>query len=559
MNNLNIMIVEDEFMQAMFLEETLKSIGYNVIGVSNESTRAIEMALAKKPDLILMDIYILGDTDGIETSIEIHKNTDVPIIFLTSADDEETLNRIKESSPYGYILKPFNTQALRTSIDIAFYRHNIEKKLKESERVANSLYQIVKRDNEIVSKVLKKLFNLNKYLCKNVNYKILPVDEIAGDIVFYKPYEYSKMYALVGDFTGHGLSAAIGGIPVTDIFYSMVDLNLSIEDILLTMNQKLKNILPTGIFLSACMVEMDSKRRTIKIWNGGLPDVLIVSMQGEIKKRISSKNFPLGLLDNKSFELNIDVLETDINDRIYIYSDGVTETANYQHEMFEITGLESLFSSGLKENMIDKIFQELERFRGDSPQKDDITMLEIRCGHCDNCKHLHGIEKIGGKFDMSITFNAEQLRSIDIVSYLFTIIEKEMTLNNHKENIHLILQELITNALDYGILKLPYKLKKSPEGFLKYYEMKLDALTKINEGWIKVELKYVQNTIIIEVTDSGDGFNWKNLETDISDNKSMSGRGLTIVRCLCKEVVFSRNGTNVRAVYPTIMTCDSGV
>jgi PAS domain S-box-containing protein len=130
---LSILIVEDERIVAEDLRETLKNFEYRVVAIAVSGEIAIEKVNELLPDLILMDIHLAGKMNGIEAAIEILKHHDIPLIFLTAFADKELVSRAKLAGPYGYLLKPYDEQELRISIEIALYKHKLEKNLKESE------------------------------------------------------------------------------------------------------------------------------------------------------------------------------------------------------------------------------------------------------------------------------------------------------------------------------------------------------------------------------------------------------------------------------------------
>jgi PAS domain S-box-containing protein len=130
----NILIVEDELIVAMELKSRLYDLGYSVCGIVASGEEAINRTIMQKPDIILMDINIKGAYDGIKTAEMIKADQDIPIIFITAFVDPKTLQRAKITEPYGYIIKPFEERELHTAIEIALYKHNMEKKLRNSER-----------------------------------------------------------------------------------------------------------------------------------------------------------------------------------------------------------------------------------------------------------------------------------------------------------------------------------------------------------------------------------------------------------------------------------------
>ena len=129
---MKILIVEDEVIIAKDIEHTLKRDGYDVTGHATSGEKAIELIKETSPDLILMDIKLKGEMDGIETTEIIKNQFDLPVIYLTSYKDEQTLLRAKVTEPYGYIIKPFDRKELKIFIDIAYYKHQTKEKLKES-------------------------------------------------------------------------------------------------------------------------------------------------------------------------------------------------------------------------------------------------------------------------------------------------------------------------------------------------------------------------------------------------------------------------------------------
>lgn len=139
MSDTRIMIVEDERIVAKDLQFRLQGLGYQVAAMASEGHDAIAKASASQPNLVLMDIRIEGDMDGIQTADAIRSELDIPVVFLTAYADQATLARAKITEPFGYILKPFEERELQSTIEIALYRHKAEQRLRDSERRYRSL------------------------------------------------------------------------------------------------------------------------------------------------------------------------------------------------------------------------------------------------------------------------------------------------------------------------------------------------------------------------------------------------------------------------------------
>jgi len=134
MTPIQIMVVEDESIVALEIKDRLKSLGYAVPVVATSGEEAVKQASEKQPNLVLMDIRLKGEIDGVEAAEQIRTRLDIPVVYLTAYADAHTLQRAKITEPYGYILKPFEERELHTAIEMALYKHKMERKLKESER-----------------------------------------------------------------------------------------------------------------------------------------------------------------------------------------------------------------------------------------------------------------------------------------------------------------------------------------------------------------------------------------------------------------------------------------
>ena len=140
-----ILVVEDEKILAIGMKRKLEILGYTVTGLASSGPEAIEKAQNTSPDLILMDIVLKGDMDGVETAQQIINLYDIPVIYLTAYSDDEILKRAMVTEPYGYLLKPLNVDELRANIRMALYKHKTEISRKEllKNRIMDDYYHFM--------------------------------------------------------------------------------------------------------------------------------------------------------------------------------------------------------------------------------------------------------------------------------------------------------------------------------------------------------------------------------------------------------------------------------
>ncbi len=132
MNAPRILIVEDDSIIAFDLKRIVLGLGCEVIGVAALGREAVALAAAQPPDAVLMDISLQGSLDGIETAQLIKQHQDVPIIYVTAHSDSKTLQRAKLVGPFGYVLKPFDDEIIRVTLEMALYKHKLDQEMKES-------------------------------------------------------------------------------------------------------------------------------------------------------------------------------------------------------------------------------------------------------------------------------------------------------------------------------------------------------------------------------------------------------------------------------------------
>ncbi|MEG5161168.1 ATP-binding protein [Microcoleus sp. AT3-A2] len=163
MNPIQILVVEDEVIVAQDIAGRLKKLGYSVTATVSSGEEAIQKAIETPPDLVLMDIVLKGDMDGVTAAEKIRTNRNVPTVFLTAYADDQTLQRAKLTDPFGYIIKPFQQNDLRVAIEIALHRHEIETKMRESLKAAEAVRESVEekshRQNQYISMAAHELRN----------------------------------------------------------------------------------------------------------------------------------------------------------------------------------------------------------------------------------------------------------------------------------------------------------------------------------------------------------------------------------------------------------------
>ena len=127
-----ILVVEDERLVAMDIRNAVNQSGYDVVGIAASGEEAVRLAEEFRPDVALMDIVLEGQGDGVKAAAYLRSELDIPVVYLTAYEDEQTFQRAKQTAPFGYIVKPFRGMQLRNQIELALHRHELEVSLRRT-------------------------------------------------------------------------------------------------------------------------------------------------------------------------------------------------------------------------------------------------------------------------------------------------------------------------------------------------------------------------------------------------------------------------------------------
>jgi len=371
------------------------------------------------------------------------------------------------------------------------------------------------------------------------------------------------LHVLLGDFTGHGLAAAIGALPVSSVFYGMTAKGYSIAEIVTEINIKLNTILPTDMFLAACVVDINPSSHTMSVWNGGIPAVLIYGEEEqEVVRTVPPRHLPLGIIGNESFNRQVDVVEMREHDRIFIHSDGITETTNPAGDMFGRNRLESIFVHGKQsEDLFDDIRTALASFNAGADQHDDMTLVEIQYDqkqleetvHHDDSVRERDALQTSATWNFSMELGAGLMSSFDPLPLLIKSVCDMQGLRGQRQQLYTVFSELFSNALDHGILGLDSKLKQTADGFAKYYMEREEKLAALSEGSVSINVSHQPDEdggiLTIRFEDSGKGFDHQKRTPSLENNLGNSGRGIQLLDSICDDITYEGNGNIVKATY----------
>jgi len=560
------LVVDDSVMQCKVLSVLLKEEGYRVF-VANDGARGVAMYVKYKPDLVLMDIN-MPIMNGYVAARKIKSlsqdNSLCPLIFITSMDTDQAFIESIDAGGDGILVRPFSPAVFKA-------------KIKSIQRISDlygqvkTLQQEQQKDAELAEQLMSGVIEARNFSLDRIGIIKKPAELFSGDIQLTALAPNGDVNIMLGDFTGHGLRSSIGAIPLAETFRSMTKKGFSLFEIINQVNLQLYNLLPADLFLAAGFASISSHDKTLYAFNAGLPDAYLYSENGTIKYRILSSHPPIGVLPKLLPDSRLTLVSITETDRVILISDGIVEARNEQGEMFDFARFEDAAVEGVTSNNVCKsVLEAVEEFCQQTPQEDDISLIDIPCGGWENI--LTSSQTVENACDQSISdiqldtepawnwqlsLSGKRLTSTNPIPMAMNQINEIEGHAEHWQSLYTILTELFVNALDHGVLGLTSELKNSAEGFSQYFEERELRLKNLEEGSVDLQIRLYPfhngGRIIINIQDSGQGFDVKKYyksRGNISDRGVLlSGRGIDLVEQLCDSLDFRKNGSAVEASY----------
>lgn len=556
---MKILIADDNKIDRLILSRILEKYDYDVIQ-AEDGEQAISLFKEHSPALVLLDVLMPG-YDGYEVAEIIKKDTSrgwFPIIFLTSLSEASDIAKCIDAGGDDFVSKPINKIIIKAKID-AFLRiiklYDTIAKQKEEIKYHN---ERLIQEQEAAKRIFNNIVHLGCLDSENINYHLSPMSIFNGDLMLAAELPSGGMRLMLADFTGHGLPAAIGTMPASEIFYSMTNKGFSIHDMMVEMNKRLYTVLPRGIFSCVIVLDIDVIDEILTFWNAGAPNSYLINQKTKTVELLPSSHLPIGIQSPEKFEVNCQTYEFTKSHKIIAVTDGIVEAEDANAKMFgEQRLLDCINKSIMEDNICNALMSEVKKYSGTTEQSDDISLLEVSFpSHVlteESTQTSDGNANTEGTSDadLSLKLRGKSLGSFDPIPFFLQTILSCSELIPHRARIFTVLSELYNNALDHGVLGLDSAMKNDINGFSNYYNKREQGLTDIGSGFVNVSVDHQPTEnggrLIFCLTDSGNGFDVKTVIKEGS--KNYSGRGLPLLISLCDTVNFLDGGSRVEAVY----------
>ncbi|EWH10300.1 response regulator [Catenovulum agarivorans DS-2] len=547
---MHILVVDDQDLNRAMLEYMLEQEGHQV-SMAVHGKDAIERFENINPDIVLLDV-IMPEMDGFETAPILKKlagDLHLPIIFITSLDDQDSMLRCLDVGGDDFLAKPFDKLILSAKIKAHGRSRELSARILEQRNQLKFHQLQTDREHQIVEHIFANALSKNNARPEIVEHYLAPASTFNGDLLLTSRSPLGGNYVFLGDFTGHGLAAAVGALPTAQTFFELTQRGLSAGDIARAINIRLLQLLPNDMFCAACIIELSCSGKAASIWIGGMPDLLIVDKQVGIRNKIQSQHMALGVLDDDEFEHTLINCELSPSDRLVVYTDGITETMNSNDQMFGQERFEALYNKNPKADIID-VIQVLDNYRGKEHQLDDISIVQVNClsspsPELNNQKDIPPLP-----WQVNVELTPDDIKQTDPVAQVLDMVSAFQGMEKHRSTLFLLLAEMYNNSVDHGLLKLDSNVKNEDEGFFEFYLQRQAALENLTEGKLLLNVAHnpQNNSVRLSITDSGDGFDAEQVKAQLKDSDH-HGRGLKLICELAKTLDYRDQGRTIIVEY----------
>ena len=374
---MKILVVDDQAANRSLLSFLLEEDGHQTIEAAS-GQEAVDCFTHAVPDLVLLDVMMPG-MDGYEAAALMKSHTPdyVPIIFLTALSDDVSLSKCIESGGDDFLTKPVNETLLMAMLKAHDRIRELNSELSKKNQELERYQKLLKQEHELAEYVFESAISW-QLPTPNVKRFLSPMGGFSGDLILSAPTSRNTLFVMLGDFTGHGLPAALGALPVSQDFQVLADRGVSLGELARQLNSTLYNYLPSHMFCAANLIELSADGHHASCWLGGLPDMFQVDSQGLIRRAMHSQHMPLGVIADSEFQVNLLEVTMQTGESLIAYSDGVTDCCDRSGQMLGEERFELMFDGCVSgDNLFDSLVERLKTFGEGHPQDDDISMLEI--------------------------------------------------------------------------------------------------------------------------------------------------------------------------------------
>lgn len=339
-----------------------------------------------QPDLVISDI-LMPVMDGLQMAERIKAlNPEVPIILTTAFNETGYFLKAFQIGIDNFVIKPVDPDMLQRALDkiaqTLLRRRELEGSKKQMEVLLAELqyyHDAVERENQMVSVLMDRTLRDKNLVDPLLRSWISPATTFSGDLVAAQRAPNDDLHIILADATGHGLAAAMNLLPLSRIFYRMVEKGFGLTAMLHEMNRMIHEQSTADRFVAVTLVRLDTRNRILEIWNGGNPPAVWLCCDGETLHLFKSTNLALGIVENGLFEMRTEVVQWDVPSQLLLFSDGFVDAENAAGAPIGLDALLAGVAAMSHEKRFSAAVQMVQNHLGGQAAHDDLSLMVVDC------------------------------------------------------------------------------------------------------------------------------------------------------------------------------------
>jgi serine phosphatase RsbU (regulator of sigma subunit) len=289
------------------------------------------------------------------------------------------LNKIipLEDITYDTINWPFEASVFLRKINGLVSLISRQMYLASQAQVLSHYHEMMIAEQTIARNIFLEFVKTDEIDFPEIKFHLSPMSTYNGDILLASRYVDGQLFIVLGDFTGHGLSAAIGSIPMAEAFYAMTAKNIPPALIVREINKKLNKLLPSQIFCAACFIYFDAQKAELSLWQGGMPTGYLFNGKSLACKELISTQLPLGILSDSDFDPTFSIIPITEPSRLVLFSDGFLEVKSSKQQIIARDEIIDCVITATPSNQIAQLRRLYQRYSSEQASLDDIAILSI--------------------------------------------------------------------------------------------------------------------------------------------------------------------------------------
>ncbi|GGY59986.1 ATP-binding SpoIIE family protein phosphatase [Marinobacter zhanjiangensis] len=555
--SLRVLLADDDVATRLLIRGFLERQGHRVVEAANgeDALRAFHA----RPDfqLFIVDVT-MPIMDGLSLCRALKETLAswVPLILISANDQENDQVQGLDIGADYYMTKPISFPLLTATVKAAQRVALLYNDLRQKNAALQRYYNKNRADNDLARQLLEKITRAGENRVVDAQYVVTPAGDFSGDMIVSVRSMAQRHYCFVADATGHGLPAAITLMPAVETFYQLAEEGYALSTIARELNDRLQKSLPRGHFLAATLIMLEPHTHRLEVWNGGSPPAYLLEPESrEITAKFTARHPPLGVLAPDLFESDIESTIFHPSQTLVACTDGVVEVESPDGRMFGSRGLEQLLTDPERnEDLVEAVSDCLDRFAGSRQPLDDQTLLVLPLASLSRSSiggvpvireqdETDGADPVSGGWYFSLGVRGNALKEAELAPMVSKVLAEIGLSGQSADRAQVCVIELLSNAIDHGVLGLDSQMKHQPDGFEIYFQERQQRLQRLAEGgvFLRASLDRHKDKAVLRVSISDTGEGFEDMKAP-ADNHYPSGRGLKLVEKLSDRLRFHDGG-----------------